>query len=103
MAQSIACRAAVMAGDRLNDQEAVGLLERLLKCENRYSCPHGRPTFVRINRADLDRQFGRGDMSRFPIICGPTASGKHRWRSNWQQTIQSRFVSADSRQLGAQS
>lgn len=60
MAQSIACRAAVMAGDRLNDQEAIGLLERLLKCENRYSCPHGRPTFVKINRADLDRQFGRG-------------------------------------------
>jgi DNA mismatch repair protein MutL len=59
MAQSIACRAAVMAGDRLNDQEAVGLLERLLQCENRYSCPHGRPTFVKISRADLDRQFGR--------------------------------------------
>jgi len=60
MAQSIACRAAVMAGDRLNDREAVGLLEQLLKCENRYSCPHGRPTFVRISRVDLDRQFGRG-------------------------------------------
>jgi DNA mismatch repair protein MutL len=59
MAQSIACRAAVMAGDRLNDQEAVGLLERLLQCENRYSCPHGRPTFVKISRTDLDRQFGR--------------------------------------------
>ncbi len=59
MAQSIACRAAVMAGDRLNDHEAVGLLEQLLRCENRYSCPHGRPTFVKISRTDLDRQFGR--------------------------------------------
>ncbi len=60
MAQSIACRAAVMAGDRLTDREAEGLVQRLLKCENRYSCPHGRPTFVRISRNDLDRQFGRG-------------------------------------------
>jgi DNA mismatch repair protein MutL len=59
MAQSIACRAAVMSGDRLNDQEAVGLLEQLLRCQNKYSCPHGRPTFVRISRTDLDRQFGR--------------------------------------------
>ena len=59
MAQSIACRGAVMAGDRLNDQEATGLLERLLRCENKYSCPHGRPTFVKISRIDLDRQFGR--------------------------------------------
>lgn len=59
MAQSIACRAAVMSGDRLSDEEAVGLLNQLLQCENMYSCPHGRPTFVKINRSDLDRQFGR--------------------------------------------
>lgn len=59
LAQSMACRAAVMAGDRLSDQEAVGLLEQLLRCENRYSCPHGRPTFVKITRAELDKQFGR--------------------------------------------
>jgi DNA mismatch repair protein MutL len=59
MAQSIACRAAVMSGDRLTDEEAIGLLEQLLRCENKYSCPHGRPTFVRLSRNDLDRQFGR--------------------------------------------
>jgi len=60
MAQSIACRAAVMAGDRLSDEEARHLLERLLRCDDRYSCPHGRPTFIRISREDLDRRFGRG-------------------------------------------
>jgi DNA mismatch repair protein MutL len=60
VAQSIACRSAVMAGDRLSDQEAIGLVENLLKCENRYSCPHGRPTFIRMSRGDLDKQFGRG-------------------------------------------
>jgi DNA mismatch repair protein MutL len=59
VAQSIACRAAVMAGDRLSEDEAVGLIHKLLKCENPYSCPHGRPTFIRIRRKDLDRQFGR--------------------------------------------
>lgn len=60
MAQSIACRAAVMSGDRLSDREAEGLLEQLLLCENRYTCPHGRPTFIRLGKADLDKQFGRG-------------------------------------------
>ncbi len=59
MAQSIACRAAVMAGDRLSDTEATHLVNRLLRCENRYSCPHGRPTFIKISREDLDKQFGR--------------------------------------------
>jgi DNA mismatch repair protein MutL len=60
IAQSVACRAAVMSGDRLSDQEAVGLVHSLLKCENKFSCPHGRPTFIRITKGDLDRQFGRG-------------------------------------------
>lgn len=60
VAQSIACRSAVMAGDRLSDREAIGLVDSLLKCENRYSCPHGRPTFIKMSRQDLDKQFGRG-------------------------------------------
>jgi DNA mismatch repair protein MutL len=59
MAETIACRAAIKAGDRISDQEAEGLLKSLLQCENKYSCPHGRPTFIRLSRADLDRQFGR--------------------------------------------
>jgi DNA mismatch repair protein MutL len=60
IAQSVACRAAVMSGDRLSDQEAVALVGSLLNCENKFSCPHGRPTFVRITKDDLNRQFGRG-------------------------------------------
>ena len=59
MAQSIACRAAVMSGDRLSEQEATHLLERLMQCENPYSCPHGRPTFLRISKDELDKKFGR--------------------------------------------
>ncbi len=59
VAQSVACRSAVMAGDSLTEQEAYALVKSLLQCQNMYSCPHGRPTFVRVRRADLDRQFGR--------------------------------------------
>ncbi len=59
MAQSIACRAAVMSGDKMSDQEAVHLMHQLLQCDNKYSCPHGRPTFIRLTRTDLDKQFGR--------------------------------------------
>ncbi len=60
MAQSIACRSAVMSGDRLNDQEATHLIKSLLNCRDKYSCPHGRPTFIKISKNDLDKQFGRG-------------------------------------------
>jgi DNA mismatch repair protein MutL len=59
IAQSIACRSAVMSGDRLNDTEATHLLKQLLKCDNKYTCPHGRPTFIKLSKDDLDKQFGR--------------------------------------------
>jgi DNA mismatch repair protein MutL len=59
MAQSIACRSAVMSGDRLSDTEAEHLIQQLLRCRDRYVCPHGRPTFIRICKSDLDKQFGR--------------------------------------------
>ncbi len=59
VAQSIACRSAVMAGDILGPEEAKVIIERLFKCDTGYSCPHGRPTFVKISRGELDHRFGR--------------------------------------------
>jgi DNA mismatch repair protein MutL len=59
IAQSMACRSSVMAGDKLTEREAQALLSRLLHCEQPFACPHGRPTLIKLTRADLDRQFGR--------------------------------------------
>jgi DNA mismatch repair protein MutL len=59
VAQSIACRSAVMSGDRLDPEEGKVIIERLFKCDTGYSCPHGRPTFVKISRSELDKRFGR--------------------------------------------
>jgi len=59
VAQSMACRAAIMAGDILDEKEALGLVERLLACENRHCCPHGRPTLLKISKNELDGKFGR--------------------------------------------
>ncbi len=59
VAQSLACRSAVMSGDRLDPEEGKVIINRLFKCDTGYSCPHGRPTFVKISRAELDHRFGR--------------------------------------------
>ena len=59
VAQSVACRSAVMAGDRLTADEALGLFRELMKAENRHCCPHGRPTILKITRDELDQKFGR--------------------------------------------
>ncbi len=56
---TIACRAAVKAGDRLSDEEIRTLLEQRHLVGDHHHCPHGRPTAVILTREELDRQFGR--------------------------------------------
>ncbi len=59
VAQSMACRAAVMAGDRLGPEEVKGLVADLFATNNPFCCPHGRPTFIKIGLEELDSRFGR--------------------------------------------
>lgn len=54
-----ACRAAVMAGDRMSHPEMQRLVEELLDTAEALRCPHGRPTALILTREQLDRQFGR--------------------------------------------
>lgn len=54
-----ACRSSVMTGDRLSEEEAVSLIKQLLKCENPFVCPHGRPTVIEFSLSFFDRQFLR--------------------------------------------
>ncbi|MBQ4347570.1 MAG: DNA mismatch repair protein MutL, partial [Firmicutes bacterium] len=54
-----ACKAAVKAHDDLSEMEAKELINRLLKLENPFSCPHGRPTMIKMSRYELERKFKR--------------------------------------------
>lgn len=55
----MSCRAAVKAGDRLNDVELTELLRRREEVERSSRCPHGRPTTLRLSLEDIEKQFGR--------------------------------------------
>ncbi|MCI4367885.1 MAG: hypothetical protein L3K08_09040, partial [Thermoplasmata archaeon] len=60
VAASIACHAAVRAGDEISSEEMGRILEDLHRLpEASYACPHGRPIIVRFGRAQLDRWFLR--------------------------------------------
>ena len=56
---SRSCKSAVKAHDHLSVEEIKALLLDLDKCENPYSCPHGRPTFVKFTEYELERMFRR--------------------------------------------
>ncbi len=55
----MSCKAAVKAGDRLRPQEIAALLDMRSRIDRGASCPHGRPTHLRIPIPELERRFGR--------------------------------------------
>ena len=56
---TMACKAAVKAGDPLTAEEIAYLLHLRSLAEDSHHCPHGRPTSLLFSRSDLDRQFRR--------------------------------------------
>lgn len=53
------CKAAIKAGDALNTAEIEALLMRRTEIDRSSNCPHGRPTTIRLNFAQLEKQFKR--------------------------------------------
>ena len=56
---SIACRAAIKAGDRTNAAEMLALAQHIMDGTIPPFCPHGRPCVLKITRKELEKQFGR--------------------------------------------
>jgi DNA mismatch repair protein MutL len=55
----LACTSAIKSGDKISDIEIKSLLSDLSKCENPYSCPHGRPTIIEIPKNYIEKKFLR--------------------------------------------
>ncbi|MBL0350566.1 MAG: DNA mismatch repair endonuclease MutL [Elusimicrobia bacterium] len=54
-----ACRGSLMAGAVLSAPEMAGVIGRLQGCQSPWTCPHGRPTFLRLTNEDLAKRFRR--------------------------------------------
>lgn len=56
---TMSCKAAVKGNNELSFAEADKLIDELLKLENPYNCPHGRPTIVAISKYEMEKKFKR--------------------------------------------
>ncbi|MBR3882783.1 MAG: DNA mismatch repair endonuclease MutL [Clostridia bacterium] len=56
---TVACKAAVKAKMKLDEKEVDSLMQVLLELPNPFTCPHGRPTAIKMTKYDLERKFSR--------------------------------------------
>lgn len=56
---TVACKAAVKANMDLTNEEVDKLMNDLLKLPNPFTCPHGRPTAIRMDKNDIEKKFAR--------------------------------------------
>ena len=56
---SMSCKAAVKGNSKLSRTEVEVLICELLKLDNPYHCPHGRPTIISMTKRELEKKFKR--------------------------------------------
>ena len=56
---SMSCKAAVKGNMRLSLPEIHALIDELLRLDNPYNCPHGRPTIISMSKYDIEKKFKR--------------------------------------------
>lgn len=56
---TLACKAAVKANMVLDKLEQINLIDEMIKLENPFTCPHGRPTAYEISKYEIERRFSR--------------------------------------------
>lgn len=55
----MSCKQSIKANQYINEAEVQGLLSDLCKCEQPYTCPHGRPIIVKMTKYEIERLFKR--------------------------------------------
>ena len=55
----LSCKMAIKANTNISMEEMEALVNDLRKCENPYTCPHGRPTTIFYSNYELEKLFKR--------------------------------------------
>lgn len=56
---SMACKKAIKANQKIENEEIKTIFSKLNVCENKYTCPHGRPIFVKFSKYEIEKMFKR--------------------------------------------
>ena len=55
----LSCHGSIRSGYHVSNERIAKVLSELMKCKNPWTCAHGRPTVLRMNKSNLDGWFKR--------------------------------------------
>ena len=56
---TMSCKAAIKGNQKITVEEMEQLFDDLMKLENPYNCPHGRPTIISMTKYEIEKKFKR--------------------------------------------
>lgn len=56
---TMSCKAAIKGNQKITKEEMEQLFDDLMKLENPYNCPHGRPTIISMTKYEIEKKFKR--------------------------------------------
>ena len=56
---TMACHSVVRAGEAITLTKTIDILKKLSRCKHPFTCPHGRPTIIKLSKKNLEKEFGR--------------------------------------------
>ena len=59
VSMTMACKMSIKGNDAITIEDMTYLLNKLVQCDNPYTCPHGRPTIISYSKYDLEKMFKR--------------------------------------------
>ena len=59
ISMTMACKMSIKGNDAITLEDMTYLLNNLIKTDNPYTCPHGRPTIIKYSKYDLEKMFKR--------------------------------------------
>lgn len=59
LAKMVSCKASIKANHFITKEDAVSLFKELQQCNNPYTCPHGRPSIVKLSQYEIEKMFKR--------------------------------------------
>ena len=59
VAATLACKMSIKANHSIGINEMESIINDLIKCDNPYNCPHGRPTIINFTKYELEKMFKR--------------------------------------------